>query len=508
MEEKKNSWVKNSIPLFFRMAITMAITLYTSRVVLNVLGVEDFGIYNVVGGIVVLFTFINSAMSSATQRFLSYDIGKGEITSLSNTFYSVVIIHLFIGIIIVLLCETIGLWYLHEKMQFSKERIQEVEFVFHLSVFSVFITVLQVPFNSLIIAFEKMKVFAYLGLVEAVLKLFIVFLLTYIAFDKLKLYSILTLSSVILIFIFYTSYCYYFFVKNWKVSSIKLEFKKFKDLLAYSSWNLFGNLAAMSRLQGHNLLLNYFYGPKVNASYSISLQIQNAINLFVNNIQLAISPQIIKKYAQGLLDDAVTLIFQGSRYCYFIMFIVMVPIYFNIEWLLNLWLVNVPKFAVSFSKLSLIMILIDSISGPLMTGIQATGKIKVYQLGVGLLLLINLPLSYFGLLLFDNPEVVFFTSIIISILALFIRLYFLQSTLRLKIAIEVKELFVRVLLSIVLAIVLYYLYDFLIIGHGIWIIILLNFLLLLCLIGCVFFIGFTKSEREKILRLIKAFKNG
>lgn len=503
IEVKKTSWVKNSIPLFFRMAITMVITLYTSRIVLNILGVEDFGIYNVVGGIVILFTFLNSAMASATQRFLSYDIGKGNQKALSNTFFSVLIIHLIIGIIVVFLCETMGLWYLKEKMQFSKTRYNEVEFVFHISVFTVFFTIFQVPLNSLIISFEKMKVFAYLGLIEALLKLVIVFLLTYIAFDKLKLYSLLTLISAIVIFSYYFIYCYFTFIRKWSGNKFSFDLAKFKILLSYSGWNLFGNLAAMSRLQGHNLLLNYFYGPKVNASYSISLQIQNAVNLFVNNIQLAISPQIIKKYAQGLVNETVVLIFQGARYCFFIMLIVCAPLYFNMEFVLNLWLGIVPDYAISFAKLSIILIIIDSLSGPIMTGIQATGQIKAYQIGVGFLLFFNLPISYICLLIFGHPEIVFVTSILISLFAFLLRLYFLHLALKIRIIKEAIDLITRITISLIICVVIFYIFCNLDIGNSPWMILVLNLLLIIILLFCVFFIGVKTTERVKIYNLIK-----
>jgi len=479
----------------------MIVTLYTSRVVLNVLGIEEYGIYNVVGGIVVLFTFLNSAMASATQRFLAFDIGAENHNSLVRTFISVLIIHIVIGLVIILLCETVGIWYLQEKLQFPREKISSVKFIFQLSILSVFISVVQVPFHSLIIAYERMKVYAYLGIFEVVLKLLIVYLLTYFSMDKLKLYSLLTTLSTAVVFLVYAIYCRVQFAAVFSFRRLSLDFKKFKILLSYSGWNLFGNLAAMSRVQGHNLLLNDFYGPKVNAAYSVTLQVQNALNLFVNNIQLAISPQIIKKYAQNDISNVLKLIFQGARYCFFMMFLLLVPIYVNMEYILKKWLVLVPEYTVNFSRLCLIIILIDSLSGPIMTGIQATGKIKKYQMLVGLLLFFNLPLSYFLLLIFKEPIVVFCTSITISVLALFFRLYFLKSTLNVSIFSFCKDLFIRIFLTILLTLAAgYFLNTFFAEKSGLRV--LYTICLIFCMIVNVLIFAMKKEEKNTIMKKI------
>ena len=480
----------------------MGISLYTSRVVLNVLGVEDYGLYNVVGGIVALFTFINSAMASATQRYLAFDLGKNDYIELSRTFYSVVIIHFIIGLVIVILCETIGLWYILEKLQFSKNRTNEVQFVFHLSVISIFVSVIQVPFNALLISYEKMKIYAFIGIFEVVLKLLIVIFLSYIMIDKLKLYSILTLSCVILIFTIYFIYTYKFYISKWPEQKFVFNKTKFSNLISYSGWNLFENFGAMSRIQGHNLILNSFFGPKVNASYSISLQIQYALNLFVNNIQLAISPQIIKRYAQGLVKETLYLIFQGSRYCFFIMLLLVVPLYFNIDFILNKWLIVVPEHTIIFSKLSLIVILIDSLSGPVMAGIQATGKIKLNQIVVGTLLFINLPISYLLILITNKPEAVFISSIGISLFTLSSRFYFLWNTFKINYSKMFFDLLIRVGIALGLIVLCSLLLNILFDKSIILQFLSYNLLLLLILVLIIVFIGLNMEERKKCLKLL------
>ncbi|MDD4781697.1 MAG: MATE family efflux transporter [Tissierellia bacterium] len=427
--------------LYFRMILTMLVTLYTSRIILNTLGVVDYGIYNVVGGVVALFGFFNSAMSSATQRFLSFEIGKNDFKQLRKTFNASQVIHVGIAFFIFILSETIGLWFVKTYLVIPPERLDAAIWVYHCSVLSFMVTVIQVPYNATIIAHERMNVYAYVSIFEVVLKLFIVFLLTYISYDKLKLYGILYLIVVLIIAGIYRLYTYYNF------SETKFEIvndkKLYKTLINYSAWNLFGNFSGVAKGQGVNILLNMFFGPSVNAARGISTQVQGALNGFVNNFQMAVNPQIIKSYAVGDKEYMTQLIIRSSKYSFYLLYILSLPIILEVDQILVLWLKTVPEYTPIFTVLVLVVILIDCISGPLMTAIQATGKIKVYQAVVGTLLILILPISYIYLRRGYSPEVTLYINIVIAIVALVIRLYIVMKLLEFPIIIFIKEVIIK-----------------------------------------------------------------
>ncbi|MDM1384257.1 lipopolysaccharide biosynthesis protein [Myroides marinus] len=421
---------KNTLFLYFRMFLIMGVTLYTSRVVLQQLGVSDYGIYSLVGGIVAMLGFFNAAMSSATQRYLSFDIGKGDEQRLQKTFSATLTIHILIAVLALILAETIGLWYVNYKMVFPDDRLYAVNVVYQFSVLTFLLSIIQVPYNALIIARERMNVYAYVSILEAGLKLGIVFLLM-LGEDKLILYSILIFVITFIIRLIYQFYCR----KQFKESKYKFELDKvyFAELLAYSGWNLFGNFAAVARGQGVNMVLNLFFGTVVNAAYGITMQIQGAIQMFVTNFQMAVNPQIIKTYASGDKERMFNLVFQSSKFSYFLILLIVGPLIFNIDFILEFWLGEVPQTTNVFCQLALVMVLIDSLSGGLMTAIQATGKIKVYQIVVGTLVFLNLPISYLFLEIFEtSPNVVFIIGVVISLISLLFRIYFLQKKVSLS----------------------------------------------------------------------------
>lgn len=435
---------KNTMYLYIRMLFSMAVALYTSRVVLDVLGVEDFGVYSVVGGVVTLFSFFNSAMSSATQRFFSYELGKNDLKKLGLTFNASVNIHISIGILVFLLAETIGLWFVNNKLNLPIDNHSTVQWIYHFSVLTFLIGIIRVPYNAIIIAHERMAAYAYLSIIEIVLKLFIVYLLVVIQTNKLILYAALVFTITFLIGIVYLVYC----IKHFKESKYQFYYepKLYKTLLSYSGWSLFGNIASVAKAQGSNILLNIFIGPIANAAYAITLQVQSAVNLFISNFQLAVNPQIIKSYANKNKNKTFDLVFKSSKYSFFLILILVIPIIFNIEAILNLWLIEVPHYSSTFIILCLINLLIDSISGPLMMAVQATGKIKYYQIVVGILLFLNLPISIIALKYLSNPNVIFYISISISLLALIFRLFFLDQLMNFPIIKYLKKVIYRIIL--------------------------------------------------------------
>ncbi|MFV0148635.1 MATE family efflux transporter [Empedobacter falsenii] len=480
----------------------MGITLYTSRIVLEELGVSDYGIYNLVGGIVAMIGFFNAAMSSATQRYLAHDIGKGNFSQLKKTFSATLTIHFGIAILGLFIAETLGLWYINYKMVFSIEKIYAVNIVYQFSILTFLLNIIQVPYNALIIARERMKVYAYMSILEAILKLGIVFILILIPNNKLIYYAFLTFIVSLVIRILYQIYCR----KSFEESKYKFIYDRlyYKELISYSGWNLFGNIAAVSKGQGVNLILNLFFGTVVNAAYAITNQVVGAVNLFASNLQMAFNPQIIKQYTQGNIDDSQKLIRQSSKYSYLLMLLLILPFLLNTDYILVLWLKEVPKYTNLFIQLALINILIDCLSGSLMTGIQATGKIKWYQIIVGILVFINLPLSYLSLKLDFSPISVYIISIIISLISLNFRLYFLKKEMGFNIIKYYKLVILSCFILTLLGLILIYLFKLkLPIKDNFGNFIFQSFLLDFIILGLIFFIGINKFEKVVIFKKIK-----
>ncbi|MFV0145119.1 MATE family efflux transporter [Empedobacter falsenii] len=480
----------------------MGITLYTSRIVLEELGVSDYGIYNLVGGIVAMMGFFNGAMSSATQRYLAHDIGKGDFQQLQKTFSATLTVHFGIAILGLIIAETLGLWYVNYKMVFPIEKSYAVNVVYQFSILTFLLSIIQVPYNALIIARERMKVYAYMSILEAVLKLGTVFTLMLISTNKLIYYAVLTFGLSFIIRMLYQIYCR----KQFKESKYHFVYDKlyFIELISYSGWNLFGNVAAVAKGQGINLVLNLFFGTVVNAAYGITNQVVSAVNLFSTNLQMAFNPQIIKNYSQGNVEQTQNLIFQGSKISFFLILLLVMPILLNTEYILVLWLNEVPKYTTLFVQLALIGVLIESLSGTLMTGAQATGKIKWYQIVVGTLVFLNLPLGYLALKLGYPPYSVFLVSIFISIISLQFRLFFLKKLLNVNLIKYYTTVFFRIIIIVLLSIIIIYFFKI----NNLIAIDIINFIIqsmvsiivTLIFIGC---IGLNTKERLLLKNLIK-----
>jgi len=446
---------KNTFFLYFRMLLVMGVSLYTSRIILQQLGISDFGIYTLVGGIVAMFSFFNSAMSSATQRYLSYYIGKEDECKLKKTFSATLTIHFGIALLFFILAETLGLWYVNYKMVFPADKTYEVNVVYQFSILTFLLNIIQVPYNALIIARERMKIYAYMSVLEALLKLSTVFYLMWLSTNKLISYAILLFVVSFIIRIFYQIYCR----REFQESKYIFFYDKcfFIELVSYSGWNLFGNIAAVAKGQGVNIVLNLFYGTVVNAAYGISNQLVSAVNMFVVNLQMAFNPRIIINYSQGNIKQTEYLIFQGSKISFVLLLLLVMPILLNTEYILKLWLTEVPPNTRLFVQLALIGVLVESLSGTLMTGAQATGKIKWYQIIIGTLIFLNLPISYMALRIGFEAYSVFVISVIVSIISLIFRLFFLKKIMHFNL----KKYFTDVLLKVFITLILLLLYSFL-----------------------------------------------
>lgn len=420
----------------------MFVSLYTSRVILNTLGVEDYGIYNVVGGVVTMFAFFNSAMSSATQRFLSFEIGKGDFIQLRKTFNATQIIHIGIAILVFILAETIGLWFVKTYLVIPPERLEAAVWVYHFSVLSFMVSIIQVPYNATIIAHERMNVYAYVSIIEVLLKLLIVFMLTWITYDKLKLFGVLYFAVVFVIAAIYRIYTR----KNFEETKFEVvrDKKLYKTLVSYSGWNLFGSLAGVAQGQGVNILLNMFFGPVANAARGIAMQVQSAVSSFVNNFQMAINPQIVKSFASDEKVYMYSLINRSAKLSFFLISLISIPILIEVELILKIWLTNVPEYTVVFSSLSIILALLWPLSNPLMMAIQATGNIRRYQLVTGVLMFSIFPFSYLFFKFSFPPVVAYYIAIATEIFSFIARLYFANKLLGFSIVHFLKNVIVKV----------------------------------------------------------------
>ena len=426
--ENNKRIAKNVIFLYLRMFLMMAVTLYTSRVILQTLGVEDFGIYNVVAGIVVLFSFLNSAMAIASQRFLSFALGKDDDKEVQRVFSMSLTSHIAIASIVLLVAETVGLWILY-RMNFPEERLYAVGWVYQFAILTCIVQILRVPYNASIIAYERMSFYAWVSIVEGILRLLIVFLLVAYDGDKLIFYSFLLFSVTLLVNISYKLYCN----KTFQTTRYRFfwDTNLFKKFLSFSGWSLAGSLANVGAQQGLNIILNIFCGVLVNAAVGISNQVMGAVGQFLGNFQTAFNPQLVKSYAVGDKDYFMNLIFKSSKFSYYLMLIISLPILINTEFFLHVWLGEVPGYATTFSQLMIIYLLFDAISGPLWISVQATGKIKNYQLLMAVLILLNLPFTYIVLYLGYSPIYVFVGRVIINIITLIARIFYLRPLINL-----------------------------------------------------------------------------
>lgn len=356
---------KNTLLLYVRMLFMMAVTLYTSRVVLNTLGVEDFGIYNVVGGVVAMFSVISGSLSAAISRFITYELGKGDKEKLIRIFSSSVTIQLVLGLIILILAEAIGIWFLNAKMTIPTDRMYAANWVFQLSILTFIINLISVPYNAAIIAHEKMSAFAYISILEVVAKLVIVYMLLWSPFDKLIFYAILMASVALIIRFVYGYYC----KRHFEECTYHFIFDKelLKKMFGFAGWNFIGATSAVLRDQGGNIVINLFCGPAVNAARGIAYQVNNAISGFVSNFMMALNPQITKSYAAGDKEYMMTLIHQGARLSFYILLILSLPVIINAHYILTLWLKIVPEHTTQFVQLVLIFAMSESISNPLIT---------------------------------------------------------------------------------------------------------------------------------------------
>ena len=442
--ENNKRIAKNTLLLYVRMLFMMAVSLYTSRVVLNALGVEDFGIYNVVGGVVAMFSVVSASLSSSISRFITYELGKGNQENLNKIFSSAVTIQIGLAGIIILLAETIGIWFLNVKMNIPEIRMEAANWVFQFSILTFAINLISVPYNASIIAHEKMSAFAYISILEAIGKLAIAYLIVVSPMDKLIFYAILMCIVALIVRFTYGNYC----KRHFSECTYHFIWDKqlLKQMFSFAGWNFIGASSVVLRDQGGNIIINLFCGPSVNAARSIAFQVSNTINQFVTNFMTALNPQITKSYATANKEYMMTLIFKGARFSFYMLLFISLPILINTHYLLELWLKIVPNHTASFVQLILIFAISESISHPLITAMLATGKIRNYQIIVGGLQMMNLPLSYIFLHFGFFPEIVIVIAIFISQCCLIARLLLLRKMIGISIHQYIKKVYLNIII--------------------------------------------------------------
>ena len=484
---------KNTLFLYIRMLFLMIISLLTSRYVLQALGVTDYGIYNVVGGFVSFFSLISGALTGACSRFINYEIGRGKGDRLKTVFSTSVIVHYALAIIIAILCETVGLYYLNNYMVIPESRLVAANWCFHISIFNFCTNIITIPYNSAIIAHEKMSTFAYVSIFEGVSKLLICFVIMVSTLDHLILYALLMLAVQFIVRIIYQVYC------NRHFNECKVEFiidkALIKHMFAYSGWHIIGNGSGVLKNQGIDLIINFFFGPVLNAAKGVANAVLNAVFGFANNFMIAINPQITQSYARRDLDYMFSLVYRGAKFSYYLLFVLSLPIIINSDYILHLWLKEVPDHAVLFVQLALIVTMISSISNPLITAQNATGNVRNYQLIVGGIQLLNLPLCYLAFRMGLQPEAAYCVAIAVEVLSLIARLFMIPYTIKeFKPIIFIKEVLIKCLMVTLLSVILPV--TFYIVTEHNFATFLVN--VLLCLVSsgvCAFFIGCSNSER-------------
>lgn len=499
VKENNKRIAKNTILLYIRMFAVMAVTLYTSRVVLDVLGSEDYGINNVVGGIVAMLSFMSNTMTHSAQRFFSIELGKGNFEKLKRIFQVNLSIYLAIALLVIVLGETVGLWFMHSYMVIPAERMVAADWVLHFAILTFCLSMLVLPFKAAIMARENMSIMAYLSIVEVVAKLGLVFLLLVFSFDKLILFSILNFVVMLVVSVFYVVFAH----RKYTECTLKLTYDKdiFMAVMSFTGWSILGHFAMIARSQGINILLNIYCGPVVNAARAIAFQVNTAVSQFYTNFFMAVKPQIIKYYSVEDKENMYNLVARSSKLCYFLVFIFALPLLLETDFVLGVWLKEVPAYTSIFVKLILVNTLIEAIMPGLTTSIDATGRIRNFQIIVTFILLLNIPFSWWLLKNGYNPYTTFVIVIIMSVFRLILQFIVVGRLLsfskrRMFFDIIVPTFFFSCL-AIIFPIVIEYNNT---LGWSKFL--MVTIISVFCSALAFFFIGLKKTERNYIVKLV------
>ncbi|MBO7416886.1 MAG: lipopolysaccharide biosynthesis protein [Bacteroidaceae bacterium] len=494
---------KNSAFLYVQMALRIVVSLYTTRIILHALGAEDYGIKNVVGGVVTMFVFISDTMSSASQRFFAFEIGVGNKTRLNKYFNMTLECYLMLIMLLFIVVEIVGYWFVNYKLVIPENRIVAANWVFQFAVASFIVRMLSVPYGAMIVAYERIAFFAIIGLTDSLLTLGAAFFLKVYWGDRLIVYAFF----LFLVAFINTSFCALFCRIKFK-EDVRIKFfwdkPMFVELVSYSGWSLFWTLSNVVRSQGINILLNVFFNPVVNAARGIAYQVNNVINQYTNSFYQAVRPQITKHTAREEKEQMLKLMFSSSRISFFLLLIVAIPLLVKTPYILHVWLGETPQYTATFMRLVIIVAMIDALGHPPTTAICATGRIKWYHITVGSILLINLPISYILLKMGGEPYVVFLVSICMSLLAQGVRVFFMKHIHGMSIYSYLKNVLLKILLVLSLVVLCSYYGSFL---FGETFVSFCSYVFFSTIITVLFsyFIGLEKNERLKINNAIICF---
>lgn len=491
---------KNTLFLYFRTIVIMLITLYTSRIILNVLGVQDYGIYNVVGGVVAMFGVISGALSSSISRFITFELGKGNIEKLNRIFSSSVNIQFVISICVFIIGEIVGLWFLNYKMNIPPDRLEAANWVLQCSLLAFCINLISVPYNACIIAHEKMKAFAYVSILEALLKLGVCFLITISPIDKLVLYSILLVGVSICIRSTYAIYCH----QHFEESHYHFFYDKdiLKEMSGFAGWNFFTNSAYIFNTQGVNILVNLFFGVSVNAARGIATQVDHAVMQLVNSFTTALNPQITKNYAAGNIYEMFTLVCRGSKFSFFLLFVFSLPVLIETEYILTIWLKLVPPHAVNFVRLAIIASMIHILGKTGYTAMMATGQIRRYVIWITTVGCLVFPLTWIVFELGAPSESAYIVFIVVYTAVEMIRLWLMKEQLHFPVSMFMKEVIAKITIVVMLSVI----FPFIFIqwlDSSMFRTILSVIICLISSIISIYLFGLTAGERLQIVNLVK-----
>lgn len=498
--ERNKKIIKNTLFLYLRMIVVTGVNLFAVRIVLKVLGIDNYGIYTVIGGFVLLFQFLNAGMVATSQRFISYELGRGDLERLKKVFSTSLFVHILLAFVILVFAETFGLWFVNNKLNLPIGRIYAANWVYQCSVIALLITTISVPYNACIVAHEHMKIYGWFGILEAILKLAIVGLLIVLPFDKLILYSTLVMLVYILMRFIYASYC----KKNFEECHLSIE--KNKELIiqmfSFAGWSFVGNFGYIIRKQGLDIVLNLYFNVALNAAKGIAGQISGVIMGLVNNFQMAMNPQITKRFAEGNTSSMMNLVISGTKFSFLLLLAISIPLYISCSYILNLWLENPPEFTEQYIRLVLIMLLIDSLSGPLLTAMQATGDIKIFNLIGTLIMITCIPVACIWLTYNKNPFIIMYVAILFSVVNLTIRLILLHRKIYFSFSKYLSDVILRIFgTTIIVFIISNLIYSLLPINFIIWIIFIILTELFFLLTS--YIIGLSKKERILCISILK-----
>lgn len=492
--------VRNTLMLYIRMFLLLVINLYTSRVILRELGVDDYGIYNVVGGIVVILSFLNNAMAGGTQRFMNVEMGKKNQNALNKVFSTSQQIHFFVALAVLIIAETIGLWFLNNEMNIPILRMEAANWVYQFSVFAALLGIFTVPYNAAIISHEKMSAFAYISILEASLKLAVAFAIIWSPFDKLIFYAFLVFAIGFVNCCIYAVYGIRHFTECRK-TTIHIDKPMMKQMLSFSGWTIFGNLGYILHTQGIAIVINMFFTVAINAAQGIANQINGVVTQFTNNFLIALNPQVVKTYAAGEYEQMHNLIIRGCKMAFCLMAFFVIPLILEAPTVLKIWLGIVPDYAVIFVRLILLISLVNSFSSLLATAKGATGNIKIYQISLTLIGALHIPFAWLSFELGAGAEYSMYVYLVLVIIMQFVRIWFVCRSVNLSIRTFILKVLIRCFLVIVLSSIIPILLHILLYPSLLTTIIVGG----VSVVGVVFstlFVALTTSERNALLKPI------